>query len=289
MSHKVNDNNVKVAKPLSKVAATPKAKVKQSPSKTKALTTPRNQNKVSKLEQFRSVQSKKAMNLTVPKGRVVAKALVFHSPKKVVKTSIELKSSMKALCSAMKKLEFNGVKKNGEGCNNSLPIAPSRKQFKGREIKSRVFDSLYSNNRKEQETNTVRCQKEKKVKAMQKQPDIVPSENGFQERLLESETSEGDNENSQEPTTGDCSVLVLSEASIEDTTLLSNSNGEEKKTIKGSENEEQRNSVSNKRKVPEGKKRKDKENSKASDDKENEIQLTENDDKENASTPSENM
>lgn len=288
MSHKVNDNNVKVAKPLSKVTATPKAKVKQSPSKTKALTTPRNQNKVSKLEQFRSVQSKKAMNLTVPKSRVVAKALVFHSPKKVVKTSIELKSSMKALCSAMKKLEVNGVKKNGEGCNNSLPIAPSRKQFKGREIKSRVFDSLYSNNRNEQETNTVRCQKEKKVKAMQKQPDIVPCENDFQERLLESEISEGGSEKSQEPTAGDSSVIVLSEASIEDTTLLSNSNGEEKKT-KGSENEEQRNSVSNKGKVPEGKKRKDKENSKASDDKENEIQLTENDDKENASVPSENM
>lgn len=299
LSHKVTDNNVR-AKPLSKVAAkTPNAKVKQPPSVAKALTTPRNQNKASNQEQFRSVQSKKAMTVAVPKSRVVAKTLVFHSPKKVVvktKSSVELKTAMKTLCSAMKKLEFNGVKKNGEGScsNNSLQVAASRKQFKGREVKSRVFDSLYStNNRKEPETNTTeRCLKEKKVKAMQKRQVTVPHENGSSDMEIDERSRSESLERwpeSQEPTRGESSVLALSEASRDDITSLSGSNGEDRKTTEGSENEEPRNTVSDKGKVPEAKKRKAEGNSMAFDDKENEIQLTENDDKENASAPSENM
>ncbi|KAJ1396577.1 hypothetical protein SESBI_32501 [Sesbania bispinosa] len=284
LSHKMTDNNVKAKpKPLSKVAATPNAKVKQSPCVAKALTTPRNQKKVSNVEQFRSVQSKKAMTVAVPKSRVVAKALVFHSPKKVVKikSSMELNTAMKTLCSAMKKLELNGVKKDGEGCNSSMPVVASRKQFKGREVKSRVFDSLYTNNhRKEPEANTVRCLKEKKVKGMQKRQVTVPSENessdmeideksriGSLERWPESGTSEGGNEKSQQPTKGESSASVLSEASRDDIT----SNEEEKG------------------KAHEARKRKAEENPMASDDKENEIELTENDDKENASAPNENI
>jgi hypothetical protein len=306
LSHKVSDKDVKVA-------ATPNAKVKQSPSMTKALTTPRNQKKVSNLEQFRSVQNKKSLTVAVPKAksRVVAKALNFNSPKKVIgtKSSVELKSSMKALCSAMKKLEFNGVKKNGEGCNNSLPVDSSRKkQFKGREVKSRVFDSLYSSNRKEPETNTVRCLKEMKVKAMQKHKVPVQHESDSSDIEIEEKSRSDSLER------GESSGLALSEASRDDITSLSSSNHEEKKTIEESEkasrdditsrsssseedtktieeseNEEKRITVSNKRKFLEAKKRKAEENSMAYDDKENEIELNENDDKENSSVPSENM
>jgi len=338
LSHKVTENKVKIVKPLSKIAATPKAKVKQSPSVSKALTTPRNQKKVSNLEQFRSVQNKKSLTVAVskPKSRVVAKALVFNSPKKVAgtKSSVELKTSMKALCSAMKKLEFNGVKKNGEGCNDSLPVASCRKvQFKGREVKSRVFDSLYSSNRNEPENNTLKSLKEKKAKAMEKRHVPVPHESDSSEMEMEeksrsdslergessvltlSEASRDDitslssskeEEKSSVLTlsqaSGDdvtslsssneeekSSVLTLSEVSRDDITSLSSSNGEEKKTIEESENEEKRVTVSHKGRIPEATKRKAVGSSMSSDDKENEIQLNENDDKENSSAPCENM
>ncbi|CAJ2648838.1 unnamed protein product [Trifolium pratense] len=315
LSHKVTDNNVKVVKPLSKVSATPNAKVKQSSSVAKALTTPRNQKKVSNLEQFRSVQNKKSLTVVVPKAksRVLAKTLNFNSPKKVIgiKNSVELKSSMKALCSAMKKLEFNGVKKNGEGCNNSLPVDSSRKkQFKGREVKSRVFDSLYSSNRKKPETNDVRCLKEKKMKAMQKHKVPVQHESDSSDDI----TSLSEEKSIDSLERGESSVLALSEASRDDITLLSNSNNEEKKTIEESEkasrdditsrpcsseeekttfeeseNEEKRITVSDKGKFLKAKKRKVGENSMVYDDKENEIDLNENDDKENSSVPSENI
>ncbi|KAK7328044.1 hypothetical protein VNO77_22139 [Canavalia gladiata] len=303
LSHKAADNNAKV-KPLSKVAATPNAKVKQSPSVAKALTTPRNQKKVSNIEQFRSVQSKKSMTVAVPKSRVVAKALVFHSPKKVVKikSSVELNTAMRALCSAMKKLELNGAKKNGVECNNSFARPASRKQFRGREVKSRVFDSLYSNNRKEPETITSK-EKKKKVEGILKQQVTVTHENESSdmeideksrcdslERCHESGTSGSGSElsqrteKSQEPTRDESS-----EASRGDITSLSTSNYEENKRTERSESEERRDSVSEKGKVPETRKRKAEENSMASDDKENERQLAENDDKENASAPDENI
>ncbi|ESW20306.1 hypothetical protein PHAVU_006G198000 [Phaseolus vulgaris] len=314
LSYKMTDNNVKV-KPLSKVAATPNAKVRPSPSVARALTTPRNhQKKVANVEQFRSVQSKKTLTVGVPKSRVVSKALVFHSPKKVVKikSSIELKTPLRALCSAMKKLELNGVKENGEGGTKSLPVTASKKQLRGREVKSRVFDSLSSNNRKELETNSMLSLKEKKVKkSIQKHQVAKPHQNDSSDMEIDEksrcgslegchepgtsasgvELSLGD-EISQEPTRGESLVLVqvLSEASKCDTSSLSDSNNKENMTTERSENEEIRSSVSAKGKVSESKKRNAEENSLASDDdKENGRQLTENDDKENASIIHENM
>ncbi|WVZ14381.1 hypothetical protein V8G54_011947 [Vigna mungo] len=151
-SLKMTDKNVQV-KPLSKVAATPNGKVRPSAPVAKALTTPRNnQKKVSNVEPFRSVQSgKKVLTVGVPKSRVVSsKALVFPSPKKVIKikSSMELKTPMRALCSLP-------VKKNEEGGSKSLPVTASKKQLRGREVKSRVFDFLSSNNRKEPETKSM--------------------------------------------------------------------------------------------------------------------------------------
>ncbi|KAI5448274.1 uncharacterized protein LOC127083643 [Lathyrus oleraceus] len=326
LSHKVTENNVKVAKPLSKVTATPNAKVKQPLSVTKALTTPRNQKKVSNLEQFRSVQNKKTTTVAVAeaKNRVVAKSLVFNSPKKVkalvfkspkvvgTKSSVESNTSMKTLCSAMKKLDFTGVKKNGEECNNSLPVASSRKPlFRGREVKSRVFNSLYSSNQKELESNRVRSLKEKKLKEMQKHKVLVSQSDsndmGIEEKsrsesieggessiLALSEASRNDitsqSSRSGSLERGESSVLALSLASRDDITSLSSSNEEEKKTIEESENEEKRITVLDKGRIPEVIKRKAGQNSMAYHGKENEIEITENDDdKENSSAPSENI
>ncbi|XP_058771680.1 uncharacterized protein LOC131645041 [Vicia villosa] len=349
LSHKVTENNAKVVKPLSKVTATPNAKVKQPSSITKALTTPRNQKKVSNLEQFRSVQNKKSTTVAVAKAksRVVAKSLVFNSPKKVktlvfnspkvvgTKSSVELNTSMKTLCSAMKKLEFTRGKKNGEECNNSLPVASSRKtQFRGREVKSRVFNSLYSSNRKERESNTASCLKEKKVKAMQKHEVLVSQSDsndiGIEEKsrnesiergessiLALSEISRNDitsqSSRSGSPERGESSVLALSLASRNDVASQSSRSGSLERgessvlapslasrddfTLVSSSNEEEKESSEEKRvtvlldkgRILKDIKRKAGEKSMACDDKENEIEITENDDKENSSAPSENI
>ncbi|MED6168906.1 hypothetical protein PIB30_015963 [Stylosanthes scabra] len=309
LSHKMAENKAKVNKPLAKVSvsATPNAKVKQSPSVAKALTTPRNQKKkVSNVEPFRTIQSKKAVSVAVPKSRMVGKALVFHSPKRTVKlkSSVELKTPMRALCSAMKKLELNGGKKNGDRSDNTLQVSASRKKQRGREVKSRVFDSLYSNNRKGPESNPVSCIKEKRVQGMQKCQVNMPHEEteidssdmemdeksrgGSLERCTESGTSGGSNEesllteNSHEPTRVESSL----EASV---TTLSNSADKENKTT---EERKQRmvksKPVSEKSENLEATKRKNREKSVNFDDKENEGGWTKYDDKENASAPDEN-
>lgn len=243
------DNNERT-RPLSKVSATPNAKVKQSSAAAKALTTPsRNQKKSSNLEQFRTVQSKKAMSVVVPKNRVIAKALVFHSPKRAVKikSSIELKKTpMKSLCSAMKKLELDSVKKKNEEA--------SRRKFRGREVKSRVFDSLYPN----------RCLKEeKKLKGTSQIHEGGDDDNDSSDMEIDERSRGGSLERCHES---------------------SSSEEAEKKTSEECEENEQ------KRGSTKAMKRNDnKENCLASDDdKENEGELTENDEKENAAASDEN-
>ncbi|KAK4254101.1 hypothetical protein QN277_009529 [Acacia crassicarpa] len=247
LSKKIVDDKART-RPPSKVNATPKSEVKQSSATAKAFTTPRNQKKSSNLDQFKTVQSK-ALNVAVPKNRVIAKTLVFHSPKKVVKikSSVELKKTpMKSLCSAMKKLEIDSVKKKNEEA--------SRRKVKGREVKSRVFDSLYPN----------RCLKEeKKLKG--------------HSQIHEGGGATDDN--------GDSSDMEIDEksrdGSFERCHESSSSEEAEKKSCEEccKENEE--------KKIPEATKRNDnKENSTApDDDKENEGGLNQNDNKENVSTP----
>lgn len=152
------------AGPLSKVSATPNAKSKQSCVAAKALTTPRiNRKQISNPDTFRSVRNPKPTNIMVPKNRIVAKALVFPSPKKVVRTkiSVELKTPVKRLCASMKKLDITDGKKRTLGCNKTLASDSSRKQVRGREVKSRVFDSLRSNSHKDQEAKHLKCTKRK--------------------------------------------------------------------------------------------------------------------------------
>ncbi|GAV65128.1 hypothetical protein CFOL_v3_08643 [Cephalotus follicularis] len=149
---------------LPKLSETPNAKAKpQSTIVAKGLTTPRNKKGLSKPDSFRSVRNPKPTTIAVPQNRVVAKALVFRSPKKTVKikTSVEFKSSVKMLCSGMKKLEITCGKKHLLGCSIPLPLDQLRKQFRGREVKSRVYDSLHSQNQKGKKAQFSKCLKKK--------------------------------------------------------------------------------------------------------------------------------
>lgn len=152
------------ARPLLKVSATPNAKSKQSCVAAKASTTPRkNRKQISNPDTFRSVRNPKPTDIMVPKNRIVAKALVFQSPKKVVRTkiSVELKTPVKKLCAAMKKLDVTDGKKRTLGYSKTLPLDTKRKHVRGREVKSRVFDSLRSNIHKDQEAKPLKCMKRK--------------------------------------------------------------------------------------------------------------------------------
>ncbi|MBA0712179.1 hypothetical protein Golax_011296, partial [Gossypium laxum] len=161
ISTKMGEAKVKV-KQSSTTPNVKKATAAKQPS-TKALTTPRNKKGVSNPGTFRSVRNPKPTTVEVPKDRVVAKALVFHSPKKAVKLkkSVEWSSSLRRICSGMKKLEItDGSKKNALGCNK--PLAAPRKQLRGREVKSRVYDSLHCQNQKTQEAKCINRLKKKK-------------------------------------------------------------------------------------------------------------------------------
>ncbi|MBA0799353.1 hypothetical protein Gohar_009874, partial [Gossypium harknessii] len=161
ISTKMGEAKVKV-KQSSTTPNVKKATAAKQPS-TKALTTPRNKKGVSNPGTFRSVRNPKPTTVEVPKDRVVAKALVFHSPKKAVKLkkSVEWSSSLRRICSGMKKLEItDGSKKNALGCNK--PLAAPRKQLRGRDVKSRVYDSLHCQNQKTQEAKSINRLKKKK-------------------------------------------------------------------------------------------------------------------------------
>ncbi|KAF4382023.1 hypothetical protein G4B88_006655 [Cannabis sativa] len=144
-------------KSLSKITATPKANLKKTNAATKALTTPRNRKRISNPDTFKSVRNPKGNNIVVPKTRAIAKGLVFQSPKKVCRTkiSVEFKTPMAKLCTAMSKLDIVKGKKQ-------TTDTTSRKLFKGREVKSRVYDSLQSHTQKGREVKPLKNLKRKK-------------------------------------------------------------------------------------------------------------------------------
>ncbi|CAE6191955.1 unnamed protein product [Arabidopsis arenosa] len=152
---------------------TPKAKAKGKESSVissvpkKALTERKKQ--IQSPAAFRSVQNPRNATVKVSENRVVAKALVFQSPKKLVKLkrSVELSSSVKKLCNGMRKLEIDN-KRNGLGVNHKVvSSAPSRRPLKTREVKSRVFDSVRSQKRIDEKAKGTGILK-KKVKKMEK-------------------------------------------------------------------------------------------------------------------------
>ncbi|XP_039068490.1 uncharacterized protein LOC120214727 [Hibiscus syriacus] len=157
ISQKMGEAKVRVRHVAKQSSTTSNVKAANQ-SSTKALTTPRNRKALPNPTTFRSAQNPKPTTIMVPKDRVVAKALVFHSPKKVVKLkkSVELSSSLRKICTGMKKLEINdGSKKNALGCNNK-PLDAPRKQLRGREVKSRVYDSLHCQKQKTQEAKSLK-------------------------------------------------------------------------------------------------------------------------------------
>lgn len=163
------DARVKSRPPIAKPGTTPNAKPKQAHAK--AMTTPRNRKLNSNTNAFLSVKNPKTISAEVPKTTTVAKALVFQSPKKdKKKTSIEMNSPVKTLCAAMKKLEITSAKKNVLGDGQPLPLDASRKKFRGREVKSRVFDSLGTHSCKRQDAKSARVLKRKSKEKNLKPP-----------------------------------------------------------------------------------------------------------------------
>ncbi|KAE8721837.1 Detected protein of unknown function [Hibiscus syriacus] len=159
---KMGEAKVKVIHVPKQGSSSPNVKAAKQ-SSTKALTTPRNQKGLLNPGTFQSVRNPKPTTIEVPKDRVVAKALVFHSPKKVVKLkkSVEWSSSLRKVCAGMKKLEINdGSKKNALGCINK-PLDVQRKQLRGREVKSRVYDSLHCQKQMNEEAKSVKRLKKK--------------------------------------------------------------------------------------------------------------------------------
>ncbi|KAK4438035.1 hypothetical protein Salat_0137600 [Sesamum alatum] len=131
ISEKMVDDKKRVVRPILKPRPTPVTKTK--PVAAKYLTTPRNKKCVANENSFRSVQNLKPTNSEEPKSRIVAKALVFRSPKKAikVKTSVELRTPISKLCEGMNKLEISSQRKRALGysgkSSKNLSNNPSRR------------------------------------------------------------------------------------------------------------------------------------------------------------------
>ncbi|XP_031261919.1 uncharacterized protein LOC116120114 [Pistacia vera] len=320
ISQKMVDGKVK-GRALPKHGGTPMGKEKQSSVLAKCLTSPRNKKRLSNHGTFHTVRNPKPTTIAVPKNRIVAKALVFHSPKKTVriKTSAELSSRMRTICAGMKKLEITSGKKNLSNCNKPLPVDASRKQFRGREVKSRVYDSLRSQNCRSKEAKSAKCLKKKdKEKDLLQACCTAPgeeTENDSSDMEIEGKSRNGSlevcstsgtcktNESNKDK---ECLVTLkvenegeaLSDASTGDTTSLSNCgerdkgehdiadfpvpSEEDSKTNEGSSVENNQIKPTLEKRVMPGVIKND-ENENASDDKENTGEVMRNcDNKENA-------
>ncbi|KAL8097348.1 uncharacterized protein LOC141684020 isoform X2 [Apium graveolens] len=140
MSQKMLDVKEKVGShPKINLSSTPMVKGKQVASKY--MTTPRNKRNLSHQTSFRSVQNPRPTKIAVPKSHLVAKALVFRSPRKDIPkaTAVELNTPLTKLCEGMKRLEitsqrkrvlgYTGKSAKGTKCNQSkIPSEYSRKQ-----------------------------------------------------------------------------------------------------------------------------------------------------------------
>ncbi|KAJ0641086.1 hypothetical protein HanOQP8_Chr16g0618921 [Helianthus annuus] len=101
------------------------------------MTTPRNKVCHPNPNSFRSVQNPKATTVDVAKSRTVAKALVFHSPKKaiVLKKSVELHTPLRKICEGMKRLGIASQKKTLKG-SVSKPKKPDTEDSLRRQLKT---------------------------------------------------------------------------------------------------------------------------------------------------------
>ncbi|KAI9180741.1 hypothetical protein LWI28_007712 [Acer negundo] len=273
ISQKMVDGKVKARPLFPKNSSTQNEKPKQSSVAAKSLTTPRNKKRLSNPGTFRSVRNPNPTSIVVPKNRAVAKALVFHSPKKTVKikTSAELSTRMKAICAGMKKLEITGGKKQESGHNKTLPLESSRKIFRGREVKSRVYDSLRFKNCQGKEVKSSKCLKKKNVKrapveGIENDSSDMEIEEKSRYGLLEvCSTSKSSKSNERKEHDEECLVskkklefplseykgeeAILDNTSRSNMTCLSNSGEDNNKINDGSDNEAKTDSNSEKAKV----------------------------------------
>lgn len=121
MSQKMLDVKEKVGShPKINLSSTPMIKGKQVASKY--MTTPRNKRNLSHQTSFRSVQNPRPTKIAVSKSRLVAKALVFRSPKKGIptETAVELNTPLTKLCEGMKRLEITSQRKHALGYTGKL-------------------------------------------------------------------------------------------------------------------------------------------------------------------------
>ncbi|PIN04514.1 hypothetical protein CDL12_22954 [Handroanthus impetiginosus] len=155
----------KMADEKKRPGSTPMTKTKQVAAKY--LTTPRNNRCAQNQSSFRSVQNPKPSKIDVPKSRMVAKALVFHSPKKTikVKTSVELRTPVSKLCEGMKKLEISSQKKRVLGYSSKsvkeLSTNSSRRQFSSCKVKTKPEQVPSSQTCNNKETKSARLIKSK--------------------------------------------------------------------------------------------------------------------------------
>ncbi|KAG7542554.1 hypothetical protein ISN45_Aa07g025220 [Arabidopsis thaliana x Arabidopsis arenosa] len=183
---------------------TPKAKAKGKESSVissvpkKALTERKKQ--IQSPAAFRSVQNPRNATVKVPENRVVAKALVFQSPKKLVKLkrSVELSSSVKKLCNGMRKLDIDN-KRNGLGVNHKVVSSvPSKRPLKTREVKSRVFDSVRSQKQNDAKVSTLKKRvKQQEEPVLSSDPSKPHEANGMElenQSLPRTEKTSGDEE-----------------------------------------------------------------------------------------------
>ncbi|XP_021717186.1 triadin-like [Chenopodium quinoa] len=134
-----------------KPASTPKARVKNVAAKY--MTSPRMKRGSSpKPSAFRSVRNPMKTSISLPKSKVVSKALVFNSPKKALKKKVseELDTPISKLCAGVKRLEINSQKKGNvtrkpsKDCTSEkkkLPLDRSRKVLGSSKVKTREVDS----------------------------------------------------------------------------------------------------------------------------------------------------
>lgn len=319
ISHKLVDAKDKARPFHTKISATtPNVKAKQPSSVAKALTTPRNRKPISNPDTFRSVRNPKPKNAVVPKNRVVAKALVFHSPNKTMKTmGLECGSNVGKLCVAMKKLEITSGKKHVLGYNKPLPLDTPRKKLRGREVKSRVFESLHSNKDKGHEAKSMK--RKNMEKDLKQCCDPVPyegvdndssdmevdekSRKGSLEGFSKSVTSKSDEVNGKEECletqkTSESSldenqVEVVSETSKTDVSSLSSSEKKDSEENDGKEmtndgNDHEDNQKSSLGNTLEHMEEDDKENAVASNNTGHDNEIMDRDDKENRTTNKDN-
>lgn len=157
------DGKVKAPPANLKPASAPKARVKYVAAKY--MTSPRkNKGSSPNPNAFRSLRNPKKTSVSLPKSKIIAKALVFNSPKKALKkkASLELGTPISKLCEGVKKLQINSQKKGitrkpSKDCTSEkkkLPLDGSKKIMSSSKAKAREADAKFSKNMKSKKAKT---------------------------------------------------------------------------------------------------------------------------------------